>query len=384
MALVLCLGLVACGKDEQKEPAASSQEPSESVESQAEASSAAEAGETRTITDMTGKTVEIPAHVEKVATAGIFPLPAVVANYMGTGQGIVGMDPMSMRAAESGLLGKMYPDLLKASTAYIQGDSLNAEELLKLKPDVIFYNAPNEKMKTQLEGTGLPVIGIMPKVNDFNAMATIQDWMKVLDQVYPDSKFDTAAFNKFCEESLARVEKQVKALPEDQQVKALHIYSYDDGKLMVSGPKFFGNWWITQAGGKNVAGDLDKPGQVPVTMEQVLEWNPDVIFISNFTQAMPEDLYNNAISGNDWSTVQAVKDKRVYKLPLASYRTFTPGVDTPLTLLWHAQCMYPDLFKDLDMKQEFKDFYKNFFNYDLSDEEVQGILNPPREAGKLN
>ena len=34
----------------------------------------------------------------------------------------------------------------------------------------------------------------------------------------------------------------------------------------------------------------------------------------------------------------------------------------------------PEVFKDIDIRQDTKDFYKNFFNYDLTDEELDTIL----------
>lgn len=61
-------------------------------------------------------------------------------------------------------------------------------------------------------------------------------------------------------------------------------------------------------------------------------------------------------------------------------RKGTPGVDTPVTMLWVAKQMYPEQFADIDIAQEFKDYYKEFFNVELTDEDVNHILNPPREA----
>ena len=40
---------------------------------------------------------------------------------------------------------------------------------------------------------------------------------------------------------------------------------------------------------------LKKDNAVPVNMEQIYKYNPDIIFVTNFTQAQPEDLYNNTI-----------------------------------------------------------------------------------------
>ena len=117
-----------------------------------------------------------------------------------------------------------------------------------------------------------------------------------------------------------------------------------------------------------------------INMEQVYEWNPDIIFITNFTPVQPEDLYENAVGQDDWSPVKAVQDKNVYKLPLGTYRSYTPSTDTHMTLLWMAKQVYPDLFSDVDMTQEVKDYYKELYGVDLSGEQVQRMYHPGREA----
>ena len=37
---------------------------------------------------------------------------------------------------------------------------------------------------------------------------------------------------------------------------------------------------------------------------------------------------------------------------------------------------------DYDMNEEVKDYYKRYYNYDLSDEQIKGIFNPSSEAAK--
>ena len=54
-------------------------------------------------------------------------------------------------------------------------------------------------------------------------------------------------------------------------------------------------------------------------MEQIYSWNPEKIFITNFNDAMPEDLYNNTLESYDWSNVSAVQNNEVRKMPLGMY-----------------------------------------------------------------
>ena len=55
-------------------------------------------------------------------------------------------------------------------------------------------------------------------------------------------------------------------------------------------------------------------------MEDVLVFDPDIIFISNFDDVTSQDFYENRLDGQDWSGISAVKNRRVYKVPADLYR----------------------------------------------------------------
>ena len=109
-------------------------------------------------------------------------------------------------------------------------------------------------------------------------------------------------------------------------------------------------------------------------MEEIYKLNPDIIFLSNFDKFVPDDLYQNRIPGQDWSTIKAVKEHRVYKVPKGIYRWDAPGVETPLMMRWMAYMMQPEIFKDIDIRKETKAFYKDFIHYDASDEDLKQIF----------
>lgn len=111
-----------------------------------------------------------------------------------------------------------------------------------------------------------------------------------------------------------------------------------------------------------------------ISMEQVYEINPDVIFLSNFDKFVPDDLYENKIPGQDWSTVKAVQNHRVYKVPLGVYRWDAPGVETPLMMEWVAHTLQPGIFGYLDVRKDTKAFYKDMLNIDVTEEDLAQIF----------
>ena len=337
-----------------------------------------------TITDHADRTVTVPTDPEKVAILDIYPLPSLLTVYLNSADSIVAMEPVSMNAAKAGILSQLYPDILNVNTDIMNGDDVNMEALAALQPDVVFYNAAKKDEAQQLEDAGLTAVGISATKFSYDAIKTYQEWMSLLDQIYPDyaGKRGTQA-GDYASQVYNEVLDKVKDVTDKQKV--LFLYQYDDTAMVTSSSKFFGQWWCDAVGAANVAQDVPADNMnAKITMEQVYEWNPDVIIITNFTKTTPDDLYNNAIGSDDWSSVKAVQDKRVYKMPLGVYRTYTPGIDTPLTLEWLAQAVYPDLFSDVDVASDVKDYYNKLFGVTLTDDQISAMYTPNRDAGSWN
>ena len=335
----------------------------------------------KTITDHAGNQVEIPAQVNRVVVTDILPLPSIITVFLGSGEKIVGMNPASMSAAKTGLLGELFPDILNASTDFMNGSDINMEELMKLEPDVVFYNAGSKEMGEALTSAGFAAVAVSVNKWDYDSIETYDHWVELLSQIFPE-KGDTAdKVSQYSQKVYEDIQKRVSGLKKEEQKNILFLFNYSDTTMITSGKKFFGQFWCDAVGGRNAAeGVAAENSNAVINMEQVYEWNPDVIFITNFTPVQPEDLFENAVGQDDWSPVKAVQDKNVYKLPLGTYRSYTPSTDTPMTLLWMAKQVYPDLFSDVDMTQEVKDYYKELYGVDLSGEQVQRMYHPGREA----
>lgn len=333
----------------------------------------------RTVVDHAGNEVVLPERIDRIVISGLLPLPSVYCLFEGNADKLVGMPPSAMAAAENSILAEFMPDILKVSTDFSKNNELNIEELLELKPDVVFYSATNTAEYEKLKTTGIPLVGFSTSNWDFNCIETFEGWVTLLGEVLnqENKAQEIVDYGKSVEKEV--VEKIEKA-GDIEKPRVMILFNYYNGVMKVAGSNFFSQYWIETTGGINVAAELD--GTVEVNMEQVYEWNPDIIYITNFTPYLPEDLYTNAIQGDDWSTVKAVQDQKVYKFPLGMYRWFPPASDTPLALKWLAQKNQPELFKDIDMEQEVKDYYKRFYNYDLTPEQVTQIFNPsPAAAG---
>ena len=368
MAIAMMVSLAACGNK------SSGGSGSESAEEETSAAT------TITITDHADKQVEVPKEINRIAVCDIFPIPSVLAVFFDSADKIVGMPEPSKTAAENGLLGQLYPEILKAETGYIDGSNVNMEELAKLEPDVVIYSASSPELGEQLTNAGFAAVAISVNKWDYDCIVTLNNWIDLLSQMFPDS--DKAELVKTrSNEMYDMVQERVKDIPDEERAKAFFLFQYSDTTLLTSGKQFFGQWWADAIGAKNVAEELETDNSVPVNMEQVYAWNPDLIFMTNFNTFFPDDLYNNTVEGYDWSAVDAVKNQRVFKMPLGMYRSYTPGVDCPVTLLWMAKTAYPEKFEDVDVIEQAKSYYKEVFGIDLTDDQAKSIFEPKQSAG---
>ena len=331
------------------------------------------------ITDHAGNTVEVPKKIERIAICNIFPVPSVLSVFFNPAEKIVGMDKASMISAQNSLLSELYPEILKAETGYIDGTNLNIEELMKLKPDVVIYNAANEAIGKTLRDAGLCAVALAVNKWEYDAIETLNQWIDLFSQMFPSNdRVDTV--KKYSNAVYQKVQDRVKDLPENERQRIFFLFQYSESNMATSGAHFFGQWWADAIGAINVGEEIDTDNSVVVNMEQVYDWNPQQILITNFTTAQPEDLYENTLSGYDWSEIDAVKNEKVHKMPLGMYRSYTCGVDTPVTLLWMAKTVYPELFSDIDITAETQKYYKDVFGITLTVKQAESIFAPSSDA----
>ena len=388
MVLMMLVTLTACGGSNASErtamaPAQVSSDTEEPVTAPAAAQDIVVEPQTGThrIVDHNDVEVEVPYEVNRIVVCDILPLPSVLTVFFDSAERIVGMSQPGLTAAQNGLLGELYPEILHAKTDFINGSTVNTEELLKLRPDVVFYNASSVELGEQLRNAGFAAVGISVNKWQYNAIETLNNWISLISEIFPDNdKTDIVA--NYSKRIYDMVQERVADIPDGERERVFFLYKYSDTTLLTSGRLFFGQWWADAIGAVNVAEELTADNSVTVNMEQVYAWNPGLIFVTNFTTAVPDDLYNNTIGIYDWSAVDAVMNQRVYKMPLGMYRSYTPGADTPVTLLWLAKTAYPELFEDIDIEAELKNYYREVFGIELTDEQVNSILTPTADAGK--
>ncbi|MDU7151016.1 MAG: ABC transporter substrate-binding protein [Peptoniphilus grossensis] len=328
------------------------------------------------VTDHAGHEVEVPNKIEKIVIDQVPILSTYMAYNEGKAPYIVGYAGSLKQVISETVLKDMAPELLDATNT-VQGQSdINVEEIMKLKPDVIFYNAKNQDRYEKLSKTGVPCIGFVTMGADTPAdpINRYGEWLKLLEDVFGEKgKMDD--FLKAGDDIVKDVEERIAKVPDEKRPSGMILWKYQEGTPIVAGKGTFGDFWLKRLKVKNVAEEAK--GYAKVNVEQIYSWNPDVFYLDGpgLLNIKTEDVYNNSVEGFDFSNLKSVKDKRVYNSKLGMWNWLTPNPDAPLVLAWLASETYPDAFKDYDLKKVIKDYYQKWYNYELTDEQIEDMFN---------
>lgn len=301
---------------------------------------------------------------QKVAIIGLWPLPPLIAFW--SDFEIIYLPKASVNAMEHSLSAKYRPQYKEAKV----GNSENLEEMLALNADIYICPISNIKMCEGLKNAGVNVITLTVNIDKHNSKKTLQHWLEEIGK-YTDIKDK----NKKLIDEITRIEDEIFAKTKDLKKPKVIIVHRIDRENVSSG--IFSDYLITNSGGNNPLGYRASGG---VSLEEIYKINPDIIYISNFTPLLPQEL----IKQKEWQNITAIEKKQVYKLPLATYRPFAPSLDLGVVLQFMAKHNHPEVFKDWDIKEEFYKYFKDFYNISLTQDDLDSILHPSPKAGKLD
>lgn len=325
----------------------------------------------QTITDVTGAKVEIPTTINAIGDG--WPAHNEVLVMLGQGHKIVSTNKSDAPKSRP-WLAIVNPQMQKATTAFTNTE-VNTEELLKTKPDIVFISQ-NSKIANTVTQIGIPVIQLM--FTDFNGL---KDTFKLSGKILgKDAEKKANNYVNYLDSKLNSIQAITSKIPEDQKPKVLHITALDP--LTIDGSDTIIDNWIKVSGGINAASSVSGNMKV-VSLEQILQWNPDVIIFSSNTATNSNDrstAIEKLSKDSTWSKINAVKNNKMYVNPDGAFLWDRYGAEEALQIQWAAKTLYPDKFPNIDIYKETKYFYKTFLNYNLSDDETEKILKalPPQ------
>jgi iron complex transport system substrate-binding protein len=172
---------------------------------------------------------------------------------------------------------------------------------------------------------------------------------------------------RYADETLNGLTSRVAAIPDSNRPRVYYGRGTNGLETGLAGS--INMEVLEKVGAVNVAAAAGTSGLTKVSIEQVLSWNPDVIL------ALDPTFYGAVGADPLWSSVKAVRDKRIYLAPNLPYGWFDapPGVNRLIGVRWLMSLLYPQQFPD-DLRQVTKTFYKLFYQVELSEEQIGRLL----------
>ena len=214
MAAVSAAGVLAACGSSSSSTASSVASSAVSSEATSSAASMDETG-THTVVDHGGNEVEVPNKVTRVVIDQIPILSTYMAYFEGSAPYIVGYCGSFKSVISDTVLKNIAPELLESSdTVYAQSD-LNIEEIMKLNPDVILYNAGNSSHAEILKASGIPSIGFatVGASTEADPIERYEEWLKLLEQIFNEPG-KTDAFVAAGDEIVTDVEARIAEIPQ--------------------------------------------------------------------------------------------------------------------------------------------------------------------------
>jgi iron complex transport system substrate-binding protein len=329
------------------------------------ASGTAAEDEIKTVTNLDGTEITVPANVEKVGA--IFGPSYEKIVMLGAEDKIVFDGDFHIGGWPwSNVIYKNLNDVPGIPNAHSE---LNIEDLLKYEPDVVF-NFSNPETTGALEEAGICVVPMASTGKLSDIKDTVALYAEVLGG---DAAEISDRYSEYYDGMVEKISAVTKDIPAADRPK---VYIANQNILWTSGKNSDLNEMIELAGGDPVAKDLEGGGKTEITKEQFIQWNPDYVFVDHAGSsgnATAEQVIDEMLADADFSGVSAVANDQVIIVPTGVF-FWDAGVQKPLFALLIAKTLYPDKFADVDMKAELRSFYSEFFHYDLTDDEADRIL----------
>ena len=334
---------------------------------------------TMEVTDMKGRTVTIPAKVEKVVVTFNLEEYFAVAGSEGLDK-LVGWSHKYWKGRRDDAyeaFTKAFPKLKDLPDVGYNGD-ISIESIISLKPDVVLasstganYNALEPAFEN-LRKAGIECIFF-----DFHkqTVETHKQSIELLGKVL-GQEARAAEIGKYYEDQMAVISDRLKDLKDEDRPRVYMEFSM--------GPSQFGNTWseqmwgalIKQCGGTNIAAGMEG-ASVEIAPEQIISANPQVII---FACSPRTDVSDNVVLGYGADKALAINNIEAYKAR-AGWADLDAVKNNRMGGVYHdlsrhifdfagaqalAKMIQPEIFKDIDPEANLAEFFKKYMPVELN------------------
>ena len=312
------------------------------------------------LSDVAGRTVQVPAQVNKVVGTGCSNREIV---YLNASDKLVGIEQVESNATG---MGTALPYMMahpELKDLPVVGDAskniINYEEIAQLNPDVVFVRSVEDADIVQNK-TGIPAVVVYTgAVGTSQQMDTYEKSLRVMGKVL--GKEDKA------EELIS----YIKSTQEDLTNRTKNISNSSKATVYVGGQAYRGAHGITSTNpyyppfvmlnASNVASSVSNMANatsnaIQIDPEQLISWNPDFIFVEEGSLgAVTNDTSNN----QEYNDLKAIKNGDVYGV--LTYCAYSYNKDEMFANAYYiGKVLYPEQFKDVDPEKKAAEIFTEF------------------------
>ena len=374
LLLAVVLALSACGAQTQTEPSAAPASPAAPAQSPAApspsaspepspAAPAAPAKETWTFTDQADNEVTVAIPVERMVVLQHHSIDILCQ--LGAQDKIVGVENKWNRNLGD-YIADVWPGIRELPTPGTLKEP-NIEEVAALEPDIVIAaSQADQELCQQLRDMGIPVCVVSlrgegkqaeaqnPRLANADAAYTegCQWAVETLGKLTGRDEQAKKLWD-FCLESRDIVEKAVGDIDDSARAR---VFIANESSQTYGNDKYVG-CMLLRAGGVNVAA-ADIQGYKEYTLEQLANWDPDIIIVQD---RYPE-VYEEVTTKAEYAELKAVRDGSVILAPYWTKPWGNPDADSiALGELWLAHEFYPELISADTVLQRAETFYETFY-----------------------
>lgn len=326
-------------------------------------SSAATQAQTRTFTDDAGRTVELPATIERIAPSGHTANQVLLTM---APEKMVGLS-QDLTADQAKFFNVDVESMPVFGAAFGAKGDINKEAVAAADPQVIidtgeFKDGLAEDLDTLQEQLGIPCVFIETKLEDYGAA-----YEKLGELLGMEER--GAELSAYCKAAYDETKSVVDAIPESERANVAYLTG-DAGLNAIAKTSYQGQVLDMCANNVVVVDKASGSGAGnEISLEQIAVWNPEIILFQSGS------IFDTVGDDPAWAGIAAIDNDAYYEVPNIPYCWLNnpPTVNQVMGMQWLPRLLYPDKF-DTSIEDVTKSYYETFYGYELSDAEVDELL----------
>lgn len=322
------------------------------------------APEMREVVDMAGRQVEVPVEIDQIYATD--PVASIL---------LYTLDP-------SMLLGWNYPpndtektfilEAYRDLPAFGMGDGVNLEAIIQAAPDLCLQVGGMTEKDIETADRLQSQLGIPVVILDGAMESTPETYRQLGELVQNGERAEDLA------QAVEGLFEQTWKIGLRSQQPPRVYYGNGANSLETAAPNSPSAAIFDLLLADNVV-EVEQEGgsRIQITLEQLLSWNPDYMFINGEPKQGLGGTEAAEVMAADpaFASLSAVQKGQIYGVPQSPFAWMGRpiGVNRLPGVIWAGHILYPDLF-GADLEAAIADFYETFYHLQLTAEDLEALL----------